>query len=130
MRTLQLTSCIFVQNDIAVHCLLGKQGVVKLVEPSILSMNAHIMVTKFTCFLKGPSPCDDADCGFYAVCVAGKDGSTSCECPLICPANYAPVCGSDNKTYSNECSMKTAACVNKTMITVAFQGECQPRNYT
>ena len=45
-------------------------------------------------------------------------------CPKACPLIYAPVCGSDGKTYSNECMMKATACENGEDITKAHDGPC------
>ncbi|XP_064122457.1 serine protease inhibitor dipetalogastin-like [Macrobrachium nipponense] len=48
-------------------------------------------------------------------------------CPQICPANYAPVCGSNGQTYSNNCGLRVAACEDPT-ITKASDGECPSTN--
>ena len=32
------------------------------------------------------------------------------ECPTFCPADWAPVCGSNGKTYSNRCRLEVASC--------------------
>ncbi|KAJ3416987.1 hypothetical protein HDV05_007469 [Chytridiales sp. JEL 0842] len=50
---------------------------------------------------------------------------TSDECPAACPALYAPVCGSNGKTYSNACALNVEVCLSKKPITIASQGECK-----
>ena len=46
------------------------------------------------------------------------------KCPQACPRIYRPVCGSDGKTYPNECVLKVNACVNEENITVVHEGFC------
>merc|ERR1711981_1467980 len=47
------------------------------------------------------------------------------ECPLICPCDRRPVCGSDGETYSNECLLKQASCRGQFgKITKIHSGPC------
>ena len=45
-------------------------------------------------------------------CEEQADGSTQCVCqsPEDCPDDVEPVCGSNRKTYDNECLFKVEAC--------------------
>ncbi|XP_066948313.1 four-domain proteases inhibitor-like isoform X2 [Macrobrachium rosenbergii] len=51
-------------------------------------------------------------------------GGLKPRCPRICPANYAPVCGSNGQTYSNNCALNVAACEDPS-ITKVSDGECR-----
>ncbi|KAF0684840.1 Aste57867_23185 [Aphanomyces stellatus] len=44
------------------------------------------------------------------------------DCPEACLEILSPVCGSDGKTYGNECSLQRATCNQG--VRVAYSGEC------
>ncbi len=67
--------------------------------------------------------CDAVVCKNYAVCHK-KDGKAVCECPEACPLIYKPVCGSDGRTYANECIMKSTSCLDDRVIKVSRKGTC------
>ncbi|CAJ0609913.1 unnamed protein product [Cylicocyclus nassatus] len=46
------------------------------------------------------------------------------DCPIGCDDIYAPVCGSDDITYTNLCHMKAANCHLGTTVELAYNGEC------
>nr|XP_045585762.1 serine protease inhibitor dipetalogastin-like isoform X1 [Procambarus clarkii] len=51
------------------------------------------------------------------------------QCNSVCPQIYQPVCGTDGKTYSNQCTLDVAACNNPQLhLRTAYQGECRPQN--
>ena len=45
-------------------------------------------------------------------------------CDRKCTRIYTPVCGSDGKTYNNECLLELEKCVKRLFIQVAKTGPC------
>ncbi|XP_028395198.1 agrin-like [Dendronephthya gigantea] len=68
-------------------------------------------------------PCFDQTCAFHGVCVVDQ-GLPKCVCHTNCPNTTSPICGSDGKTYENECDMKRASCAKQLRITVASRSRC------
>ena len=66
--------------------------------------------------------CDISLCDF-GTCV-NVNGTATCVCNEACPFIEQPVCGSDNKTYSNLCVMDSETCEREERVTVQHDGPC------
>jgi coxsackievirus/adenovirus receptor len=60
--------------------------------------------------------------------VTTQNNTALCDCPTICTADWSPVCGSDNETYPNLCTMQVESCKTQQLITKASDGECSKLN--
>ena len=82
----------------------------------------QVLVNYFS-FLMYLDPCEDMTCSFNARCVVDSNFKASCQCPK-CPPTTRRVCGSDGRTYVNECELRKRSCTTKSNIRVLHQGKC------
>ncbi len=67
--------------------------------------------------------CSTVSCLYGATCKVIR-GEAKCECDFTCSDSKSLVCGSDLKTYDNECKMKEAACNANKDISVLVRDKC------
>ncbi|XP_031335468.1 agrin-like isoform X3 [Photinus pyralis] len=73
-------------------------------------------------------PCEKTFCAWGAHCVTGPDGRALCQCPTYCKPISDPVCGTDDKTYLNQCELRASACQNRQNIRQKYSGACELSN--
>lgn len=71
-------------------------------------------------------PCAGVQCKEPKLCKADSQGNAECVCPdeRDCPMTVHAVCGSDDKTYLNECVMKAKACLREMPVYIVMDGYC------
>lgn len=67
--------------------------------------------------------CANVLCPPRKFCIMNK-GRPECVCPKVCPGKDSPVCGTDNKTYRNDCELVKKACQTNTNILLLHLGKC------
>ena len=70
------------------------------------------------------APCSTVHCQRYAECVSTDNATGVCVCPHECPYQRSSVCGSDGKTYINDCHLRVSSCRRKANVSVRYAGEC------
>ncbi|KAG8184137.1 hypothetical protein JTE90_008916 [Oedothorax gibbosus] len=69
-------------------------------------------------------PCEGVECPATQVCQLDNGRQPICRCNSICSPDFRPVCGSDGRTYVNECSLRVESCKSRRSLRIIFSGEC------
>uniref|UniRef100_H3CTZ8 Transmembrane protein with EGF-like and two follistatin-like domains 2a n=1 Tax=Tetraodon nigroviridis TaxID=99883 RepID=H3CTZ8_TETNG len=69
--------------------------------------------------------CDTNTCKFDGECLRiGNMVTCICEFEFKCNNDYAPVCGSNNQNYQNECFLRRDACKQQSEVLIMSEGAC------
>ncbi|XP_036359766.1 agrin isoform X5 [Octopus sinensis] len=71
------------------------------------------------------SICDETSCKFGGTCELSEGSNYHCTCKNSCDAIRSIVCGSDGKTYGNDCMMKLESCYQQQEITAVASENCE-----
>ncbi|XP_005112976.1 turripeptide Lol9.1, partial [Aplysia californica] len=73
-------------------------------------------------------PCQGHTCEAPKLCQVGPAPARKpeCRCSYVCPTEINLVCGTDGRTYSNQCLLRKQACKSRADIRVLYNGKCSP----
>ncbi|XP_008185835.2 agrin [Acyrthosiphon pisum] len=69
-------------------------------------------------------PCDYISCEEPEICRLDYERRARCVCSEFCGEDFIPVCGSDGRTYTNECFLRRQACRMMPGLRIVFHGPC------
>ncbi|XP_075738837.1 agrin isoform X4 [Rhipicephalus microplus] len=69
-------------------------------------------------------PCRGVQCPASQVCQLDEQRNPICRCNGACPGDLRPVCGSDGRTYPNECLLRVEACRSRRPLRLVYAGAC------